>query len=232
MSLQKHANINVLFYRVTFCVLSMFIFAAPAQATPLIPQLQPAIPHMGTVSQAPTPPTKVSTPMALTLEERLSFYGAGLGVALASVPLSLKAGAYLGTISNELYSTVLIPFGVFVILPAVAVTLAQHIFSHKRNVKTRFWLWPMLAGVGVQMAGFASGAMLGVNPHNLNELVTFSFVQALILPAVTTLMFGPQTQPLIPTTPVNLRSTHAPSHPRFVQTKSTLIHVPLWTTHF
>lgn len=208
------------------------MFGTPAQATPFMRQLQPAIPHIGTVSQATIPPTKVSPPMTLTWEERLSFYGAGLGVALASVPLSLKAGAYLGTITNELYSTVLMPFGVFVILPAVAVTLAQHIFSHKRNVKTRFWLWPMLAGVGVQVVGFASGAMLGVNPHNLNELVTFSFVQALILPAVTTLMFGPQAQPLTPPTPVNLGSTHAPSHPRFVQTKSALIHVPLWTTHF
>ena len=232
MNPHKQTVVNLHFCRGILFILGLVLFSAPTRATPLKLQLQPVLAPSQTLSPAPTQPSPSPLPSTLSWDDRLSFYGAGLGVALASVPLSLKAGAYLGTVSNELYATLLLPFGAFVILPAVAVTLAQHVFSHKRNIKTRFWLWPLLGGLGVQMAGFAAGAMLGVNPHNLNELVAFSLVQALLLPTLTTVTFGPQTRPLTPTRPVDLGASPAPTHSKRYLTKSAFVHVPLWTSRF
>ena len=65
-----------------------------------------------------TPQPKIKT---ITLEQRLAFYGVGFGAALATVPLALKAATFLGTVSNELTASLLMPVGVFLLAPAGAV---------------------------------------------------------------------------------------------------------------
>ena len=179
-----------------------------------------------------TPSPSAKAQATLSLEERLSFYGAGLGVALATIPLSLKSGAYLGTVSNELVTSLLLPFGAFTLIPATAVVIAQYFFSQQRKIKTRSWVWPLLAGIGIQVAGFATGAMLGINPNNLNELVGFSFVQALILPSVSTLVFGPHLQTNNPSVARSL-PMHTSPLTRSSSTASDLsFRVPLVAFHF
>ncbi len=131
----------------------------------------------------------------ITLEQRLAFYGVGFGAALATVPLALKTAAFLGTVSNELSASLLMPISVFLLAPTGAVVWGQDTYAHKQALKRRSWLWPFFAGMGVQLAGFVTGAMLGVNTQNLQEMVAFSFVQALLLPAVTTLIFAPAPNP-------------------------------------
>ena len=129
---------------------------------------------------------------SLSYEEKLSFYGVGLGIAMAAVPLSLKAASALGTVSNELSTSLLMPLGAFVLLPAGAVAWGQDTYAASKKLKRRSWLWPFLLGAGVQVGGFVAGSALGVNVANLDELVAFSFVQAVLLPVFTTALFAPE----------------------------------------
>ena len=140
------------------------------------------------LEKSPSP----AEPTTITREQHLAFYGVGFGAALATIPLAIKTATFLGTISNELASSLLMPVGVFLLAPAGAVVWGQDAYARKQALKRRSWVWPFLAGMGVQLTGFVAGAMLGVNTHNLNELVAFSFVQALALPAITSLLYAPK----------------------------------------
>jgi len=226
-------KIKILLFICSFVFLSLWAPNSLAQAT--LFQLQMQAP-MGTLLAAA--PNKTTTPpinqdtSQLELEEHLSFFGAGLGVALATVPLSLKGGAYLGTVSNELITSILLPFGAFTLIPAVAVVVAQHYFGKQRKLKTRGWMWPFLASLGVQVAGFASGAIFGVNPHNLDELVAFSFVQALILPTVSTLLFGPQARPQPMAQTPSLLTPTSPTTRIELPSSPVGIRLPIWVSHF
>ena len=50
------------------------------------------------------------------------------------------------------------PIGVFLLAPTGAVVWGQDTYAHKQALKRRSWLWPFFAGMGVQLAGFVTGA--------------------------------------------------------------------------
>lgn len=111
-------------------------------------------------------------------------FGAGAAAALVSVPLTLLAGAWVGSLSANLLLAALPGVLLLAAIPPLAVTAAVSLASSWWGGRAgRFSpaIWTTLAAHVLMVAG---GVLLGVSAHDVGSAALFTLAEALVLPAV------------------------------------------------
>lgn len=129
--------------------------------------------------------------------------GAGAAAALVSVPLTLLAGAWVGSLSANLLLAAIPSVILLAALPPLAVTAAVYFASAwwgGRPGRFSPAIWTTLAAHVLLVAG---GVFLGASAQDLPSAALFTVAEALVLPAVAvgTMRLGSprlaQTAPLL-----------------------------------
>lgn len=135
------------------------------------------------------PPALSSTPRGDPL---LFQVGAGVGAALLATPASLYLGSALGTLSSNLVLAVLPSLLTFLLLPPLAVVAAEWlVLRHFAPGSERFSpaLW---VTTGAQVLVVIGAVLLAADVQSFPDVAVLSLVEAIVLPAATTLLMRPQ----------------------------------------
>jgi hypothetical protein len=107
-----------------------------------------------------------------------------VAVVVFVVPLSLRAGMWVGTLSAHMVQAVVPALLVFAVLPPLAVMGAERAWRLRLGeVSTRLGVRLGLA-VGAQVLVLVGAIGLGASARRLGDTVVLTLVEALVLPAV------------------------------------------------
>lgn len=129
---------------------------------------------------------------------RGSLFAVGAATTVVAVPLALELGMWVGTRSASTLRAVVPALLVVVLLPPLAVVVAEHLWARrlkKKRVRTGL---AVAASLGTQLLTVAAAIGAGVSAPRYGDAVLLTMVEALVLPLVVTSLAYPIEAPPTP----------------------------------
>jgi hypothetical protein len=117
---------------------------------------------------------------------------------VVAVPLALELGMWVGTRSANTVQAVVPALLVVVLLPPLAVVLAENAWARRLKKKRPRAGLAVAASLGAQLLTVAAAIFAGVSAPRYGDAVLLTMVEALLLPLVVTSLGYPDEEPSTP----------------------------------
>lgn len=129
---------------------------------------------------------------------RGSLFAIGAATTVVAVPLALALGMWVGTRSANAVQAVVPALLVVVLLPPLAVVLAENAWARRLKKKRPRAVLAVVASLGAQLLTVAAAIFAGVSAPRYGDAVLLTMVEALLLPLVVTSLGYPDEEPSPP----------------------------------
>jgi len=144
-------------------------------------------------------PTGVAPPnTGPRYSRRGSLFAVGAATTVVAVPLALELGMWVGTRSANTVQAVVPALLVVVLLPPLAVVLAENAWARRLKKKRPRAGLAVAASLGAQLLTVAAAIFAGVSAPRYGDAVLLTMVEALLLPLVVTSLGYPDEEPSTP----------------------------------
>jgi hypothetical protein len=116
---------------------------------------------------------------------RGSLFAIGAATTVVAVPLALELGMWVGTNSSNTLKAVVPALLVVLVLPPLAVVVAESGWCRRVGAKLRTGV-AIAAALGAQLLTLAAAIVAGVSAPRYGDAVLLTMVEALVLPLVVT----------------------------------------------